>query len=71
MDYVTRQFINLTKKFRKELPKLAELLHRDLKQHTEAIHSAKKSREQERDVQPVWLEPIIAKVSRACRRQEN
>jgi hypothetical protein len=61
MDYVTRQFINLTKKFRRELPKLAELLHRDLKQHTEAIRATQKRDQQDREVQPVWLEPVLAK----------
>lgn len=61
MDYVTRQFINLAKKFRRELPKLAELLHQDIKQHSEAIHAAKKSSENQRDIQPVWLDPILTK----------
>jgi hypothetical protein len=61
MDYVTRQFVNLTKKFRKELRKLAELLHSDLKEHTEAVHAAKKSSEDQRNIQPIWLEPILAK----------
>jgi hypothetical protein len=61
MDYVTRQFVNLTKKFRKELPKLSKLIHRDLKQHAEAVTAAKKSDEQKWDIQPVWLEPVLAK----------
>jgi len=71
MDYVTRQFVNLTKKFRKELPKLIELLHRDLKQHTEAIHAAKESSDDHWDVQPVWLEPVLAKYQEPVGEKED
>jgi hypothetical protein len=67
MDYVTRQFINLTKKFRKELPKLADLLHHDLKQQTEAIRTQNKCAEERREVQPIWLEPILTQYQQAER----
>jgi hypothetical protein len=40
MDYVTRQFINLTKKFRKESRKALELLQRQIKKHSEAVSAA-------------------------------
>ena len=71
MDYVTRQFIILAKKLRKELPKLAHLIHRDLQQHTEAIHAAQKSNEQQRDVQPVWLDPILTKYQQSVTDKET
>ena len=61
MDYVTRQFINLVKRFRKELPKLAESVHRDLEQHARAICTTQERDEQQRNVQPIWLEPAISK----------
>ncbi len=70
MDYVARQFINLTKKFRKDLRKLAELLHRDLRQHTNAIHAAKRSSEQQRDIEPIWLDPILAKYQEPIREKK-
>jgi len=53
MDYVTRQFINLAKKFRKELPKIAELLRNDIKQQTDAIREARDAYDQGRDTPPV------------------
>ena len=40
MDYVTRQFINLTKKFRKDLRKALSDLCRSLQQQTDAIRKA-------------------------------
>jgi len=61
MDYVTRQFINLTKKFRKELPKLSALLHRDLHQHKKAI-TAKTKRDNEQDeIWEKWREDVFSK----------
>ena len=72
MDYVTRQFINLTKKFRKELPHIVELLRRDIKQHTETIRAANKRNEQEHTVQPIWLDPILTTYQQSERnRQAN
>lgn len=49
MDYVTRQFINLVKKFRRELPKL----HQDIKQQTEAIREAKDAYKQAHNTPPI------------------
>jgi hypothetical protein len=60
MDYVTRQFINLAKKFRKELPKFAKLIHRDIEQHIKALRAQDKSRKDEKDIQPVWFEKIVS-----------
>ncbi|MGA7693793.1 MAG: hypothetical protein WCA76_02125 [Candidatus Sulfotelmatobacter sp.] len=55
MDYVTRQFINLTKKFRKEL-------RRALQQQTDAIRDATKAaRENKQYPLPVPL-PIVAEL---------
>jgi hypothetical protein len=55
MDYVTRQFINLTKKFRKELSKA-------LQQETDAIRDATKAaRESKHDPIPIPL-PVIAEL---------
>jgi hypothetical protein len=53
MDYVTRQFINLTKKFRKELPKISESLRNDIKQQTETIREARDAYDQSRNTPPV------------------
>lgn len=44
MDYVTRQFINLTKKFRRELRLLLTALHRTLDEQTKAIHESTKAK---------------------------
>jgi hypothetical protein len=44
MDYVTRQFINLTKKFRKELRPLLSKLDRALDKQTEAIRENTKAK---------------------------
>jgi hypothetical protein len=41
MDYVTRQFINLTKKFRKEFRKYQDALHNDLSRLTEGLKDLK------------------------------
>ena len=41
MDYVTRQFINLTKQLRKELRKYQETLHRDLSHLSDGIKNLK------------------------------
>jgi hypothetical protein len=41
MDYVTRQFINLTKKFRKELRKYHEALHHDLSRLADGLKNLK------------------------------
>lgn len=64
MDYVTRQFVNLAKKFRKELPKLSELLHRDIEQHTKAIHAAQKGNENQRDIQPLSSNQFFPSIKR-------
>jgi hypothetical protein len=53
MDYVTRQFINLTKKFRKELPKLAKSLRDDIQEQTKAIREARNAYEQSYKTAPV------------------
>jgi hypothetical protein len=53
MDYVTRQFINLTKKFRKEIPKFAKLLSDDIKQHTEAVRETRHAYKQSRNTPPI------------------
>jgi hypothetical protein len=45
MDYVTRQFINLTKKFRKELRLFVSNLTKALEKQTEAIRYRKQSEE--------------------------
>jgi hypothetical protein len=59
MDYVSRQFINLTKKFRKELRKYQDGLHRDLvrvadglKNLKETIDAQWQSRKKENEVEP-------------------
>jgi len=46
MDYVTRQFIVLTKKLRKELRELLFTLHNDIQKQIEAIHKARNAYEQ-------------------------
>jgi hypothetical protein len=46
MDYVTRQFIVLTKKLRKEVRKALEILHKDSQKQIEAIQEARNAYEQ-------------------------
>jgi len=53
MDYVTRQFINLTKQFRKELRTLIESLRKDIQQQTEAIRKARDAYEQTCQTPPI------------------
>jgi hypothetical protein len=53
MDYVTRQFINLTKKFRKEFRHLADSLRKSIERQTDAIHEAKDAYYQSRDTAPI------------------
>jgi hypothetical protein len=52
MDYVTRQFINLTKKFRKELRLQIFKLNGALDKQTKAIREAAKSNQVEQSPQP-------------------
>ncbi len=47
MDYVTRQFINLTKKFRKELRKMLTALRDALNKQTEAIRQSNAGKEEQ------------------------
>jgi hypothetical protein len=49
MDYVTRQFINLTKKFRKELRKAISDLRTALQQQTKAIRKASKGDDEQQE----------------------
>jgi hypothetical protein len=51
MDYVTRQFINLTKKFRKDSRKALTELLRVLQQQTEAIRKTNKRQDTEHEPQ--------------------
>jgi len=53
MDYVTRQFINLAKKLRKEVREALEVLHRDFQKHTEAIHKASEASNQRETTMPI------------------
>jgi hypothetical protein len=52
MDYVTRQFINLTKKLRDDLRKGLSLLHNDLKHGIKAVNDQTKARDEADQVQP-------------------
>jgi Sec-independent protein translocase protein TatA len=52
MDYVTRQFINLTKKFRKDLRKIAADLNRALHKQTEAIRESNQAAETQQSPAP-------------------
>jgi hypothetical protein len=52
MDYVTRQFINLTKKFRKEWRVLLELLRKDIQEHTRAIRDSKETTKHNQNAEP-------------------
>jgi hypothetical protein len=52
MDYVTRQFINLTKKFRKDLRKYVSGLDRALDKHTEAIRESYQASENKQSPSP-------------------
>jgi hypothetical protein len=46
MDYVTRQFINLTKKFRKEIRPLLSRVSDSLDKHTKAVNESAKAAQQ-------------------------
>ena len=59
MDYVTRQFINLTKKFRKDFRKYANDLNRALHKQTDAICKSTESHDDEQRPSP----EIIATVN--------
>jgi len=59
MDYVTRQFIVLTKKFRKELPKLFSRLNSALNKQTEAIRENTKRQ----NVSPAPVPNILSVVN--------
>jgi hypothetical protein len=52
MDYVARQFINLTKKFRKELRPLLSRLNATLEKQTEAIHESAQAAKRENSPPP-------------------
>ncbi|MGB6386170.1 MAG: hypothetical protein WBE52_11525 [Terriglobales bacterium] len=52
MDYVTRQFINLTKNFRKEIRKLLSDLHNALQNQTSAIRDYTAATQQRQNTQP-------------------
>jgi len=52
MDYVTRQFINLTKKFRKELRPLLSKLSRTLDEQTKAIRESTKAAKTQQSTPP-------------------
>ena len=71
MDYVTRQFINLAKKFRRELPRLVTALQKDINEHTKAIRAANESDEDNQNVTPIWVEPILAKYDEAERKRST
>lgn len=58
MDYVTRQFIVLAKKFRKELPKLVDSLRKEIKQQTKSINELTDAFNQSRGA-PKSLRPIF------------
>lgn len=49
MDYVTRQFIVLTKKLRKEIRNGLEILHGDIQKHIEAVNEARNAYKQSQD----------------------
>jgi hypothetical protein len=53
MDYVTRQFIVLTKKLRKEIRQGLQILHGDLQKHTESINIATDAHLQRSSFPPV------------------
>lgn len=62
MDYVTRQFINLTKQFRKELRKYQESLHHDLvqlsdrfKNSVDATKAQGKAHDKSSDTPPITI----------------
>jgi hypothetical protein len=55
MDYVTRQFINLTKKFRKEFRKALNDFQKALHKQTEATQEAAKSQQEQTDAYKLFL----------------
>jgi hypothetical protein len=55
MDYVSRQFIHLTKKFRKELRLISTSLSNSLNKHANAISAAEKSAKNHRNSDPPKL----------------
>jgi hypothetical protein len=73
MDYVTRQFINLTKKLRKELRKTLSALSNSLQKQTEAIkEAAKRYRQQPQEPQSVSAEiRLPPEVERQRQTQHN
>jgi hypothetical protein len=71
MDYVTRQFIVLVKKFRKEARKALELFHRDIQNHTEAVRAQNTRSEKERELQPIWLDKVISQYQQSERSKSS
>jgi hypothetical protein len=61
MDYVTRQFINLTKKFRKELRKYQQTLHVDLARLSNGLKDLKNSAEahQQTNTKSSETQPLV------------
>jgi len=53
MDYVTRQFINLAKKLRKDLRSALSSLHHDRQEQIEAIRETRKAYDKSRDTPPI------------------
>jgi hypothetical protein len=60
MDFVTRQFIVLAKKLRKDLREAFKVLRRDFQQGIKSIR-AKESEPDQRNIQPVWLDNVLTK----------
>lgn len=71
MDYVTRQFINLTKKFRKELRPLLAKLDRTLDKQTRAISENTKAQQEKRSPQPNVITTVDLPESIEIHHREN
>jgi hypothetical protein len=61
MDYVTRQFINLTKHFRKDLRSSLKQINKTIEKNSNAVTAADKRRQQEKHIQPLWAEGLVSK----------
>lgn len=61
MDYVTRQFIVLAKKLRKDLREAFVSLHHDFQKQAETERATDERSEQDKHIQPLWLDNVISK----------
>jgi len=64
MDIIVQRLTTFTKKLRDDLRQITgrlSVLHDDLQKQTEAISTRNEGREQDRQIQPPWLENVISK----------